>query len=188
MKVEWAPEYSSEQRAPGPGQRQLDTAMGKWRPAWGQPPKPPGPSTSALLLKQAGKFHRPQSILSQPSQERTGLNKGRDSPSGFANGDVRLACVLRNQWSCSIRSHLCTPTSPNYKGLCKKRNKSKTQATPPTLVFFKWLCPVKLANLSMAGPIFFKLVLKLELTAFSRQSEDVTLPNSREERGYLFRG
>lgn len=29
MKVEWAREYGSEHRAPGPGQQQLDTANGK---------------------------------------------------------------------------------------------------------------------------------------------------------------
>lgn len=55
--------------------------------------------------------------------------------------------------------------------------------TPVTLIFFtRWLCAVKLLNLPVASPVFFKSVLRAELMVFSEPSEDVILPDFSEEQ------
>lgn len=44
----------------------------------------------------------------------------------------------------------------------------KTKQPYTTTAFFKrWLCPGRLASLPVASPLFFKLVLKVELMVLS---------------------
>lgn len=50
-----------------------------------------------------------------PGKDRVKYRKG--SPSGSAEGDVKLVCILGKRCSCCIRRHLCTHISPNYKGI-----------------------------------------------------------------------